>query len=157
MAAPDQIHVTLETGEWEAAVAVGVERHRRALIRKQSADWRDGTELAAHIRGALAEAAYHKWRGQWWHAPIDNGKAADAEGEIQIRSTSHLRPFHKVKPTDPDSQRVVFIESQERTHIIVGWIQVKEAKKLALEDPGDRDKPVHHVYYEDMHSVGTLE
>jgi hypothetical protein len=153
---PDNIRIEISWPEWEAAVAVGISRHRFALLENRTARWREGNELQGHIRGALGEQAFMKWLGLHWTITNNAFKMPDCVGNIQIRSTAVMRPYHKVLPEDPGDQTVVFLESGERVHYIKGCILVADGQKLPLEDPGYRNAPCHRVFYEHMKSAAHL-
>lgn len=155
----DGIAVTLTFSEWTIAAIAGLLRQMFALMWNSSPDWEDGTEFEHHVLGSLGEATWHKWRGIWWPAPLNEFKKADAAGNVQIRTTPRRYPFHKVKPIGKDKAdwMVVFIEGGTRTHYIVGCMSAGEAqRRYPLSDPGNRGKPCHVVPVEDMHSVAEF-
>lgn len=153
MNSPDHIRVELSWPEWDAAVAVGVSRHRAALREGRKPDWKEGNELENHIRGALGESAFLKWLGLYWAIDEKGFKLPDCVGNIQIRTTASR--YHKVKPGDPGDQIVVFLECEDRVHFIKGCIIAREAQQFPLENPGNR-APCHHVKYEQMQSAAYL-
>lgn len=151
------ISVTLTAGEWGMAAAAGFERHLLSVIKGSMPDWQDGTELEHHILGALGEAAWHKWRGIWWPAPINVFNEADAEGFIQIRTTPRRHPFFKVKPKDNPAFMAVFIIGGERTFEIVGCINVGVAqRRYGLSDPGGRNRPCYEIPRADLIPVAEF-
>jgi len=119
-------------------------------------DWEDGTEYGNHVLGSCGEASWHKWRGKWWPAPLNEFKKADAEGCIQIRTTPRARPFFKVKPKEKDRPEwmVVFIIGGGLKYEIVGCMNAGEAQqRYAPTDPGGKGVPCHQVPLRDMYSV----
>jgi len=146
------IRVTLSHSQLHYAYQTGLYRHMRSLEKGHRPDWQDGTEVCNHMHGAACECAWHKWLGIFWHAPVDEFKAQDAVGGIQIRSSPQRKPFWKVKPSDPDDQTAVFFASGELTHYIVGYIPIIEAKRFPLVDPGGRNVYCHQVKREQMYT-----
>ncbi len=87
------------------------------------------SDWATDIDGAIAEIAFAKHMGFYWDASNCSFKQPDV-GLWQVRSTRHSDGCLIIRPNDKnEEERFVLAISDETSVALIGWIQVKDAKK----------------------------
>jgi len=141
LTAADSTVVTLTDQEWAEAALVGAERNREAESRgyRQGDGYESPNALANHQQGARAELATAKLYGMRWDATINGYSKVPDLLCCEVRSTSPLRPYLRIKRRDSPGKRswafILVTYLGGKTFRIEGWIYGYEAMIDEYLDP----------------------
>lgn len=80
------------------------------------------------VEGCLWELAFARFRGVPWEPIKEDFKDADVDG-FQVRGCWNITDHLIVRPENPDDMKAALVRSTDlRTHYVVGWILMGEAK-----------------------------
>lgn len=131
------IEVTLTFAELLVGATIGINRHIRAIVRKQP-DAYGATALdngwQRHIEGACGELAAAKVKNLYWSASIDTFKNGGDVGNVQVRTRSRLEYDLIVREDDRDEDTFVLVTGQAPSYLVHGMILGREAKKEEFKE-----------------------
>jgi hypothetical protein len=124
---PDEIHFGATHGI--------LRRHKKHEGMRKDRQQSQKSSWDNEINGCLAEIAWCKMRGVYWTG-LSDIKAKDG-GNVEIRWTHHENTGGLIiYNNDSDDTRFVLAEGYPPEICFVGWLNGKDAKKLAVSRNG---------------------
>lgn len=118
----------------------------------------DESGIKIHTQGVLGEMMGCRRLHIQYVFTINTFRSADANHNIEFRSTHWVKGKCKVRPIDNDSRRVmmVLIPKIGDPVYFPGWIMAGDAKKFPKEDKKNAGKPAHWVPQDELRPVEEL-
>lgn len=155
-----QIQIKLTYGQISVACHVATMRQTSNIVKGVppkygGASNRDGS-WEIHIDACLGEMAVARYLNLFWCGALNNFKARDVGGVVDVRTTKGQNNRLILHPEDPDGTPFVLVWNDAPTFHLQGWILARDGKSQTYWlDPGT-GRPAFFVPQQDLRPMPDL-
>jgi len=156
-----QTAVTIKLGYGQLSMASHVAVMRRASnMLKQIAPKHGATNgegsWEIDINGCCAELAVARYLNLFWCGALNNFRARDVGGLVDVRSRSKHHYQLILHPDDPDDVPFVLVWAHPPDFELTGWLLAREGKQQEFWSDPAGGRPAFFVPKERLHPMAAL-